>query len=81
MDRLISALLSLAAFWTWIEAKAHGRGSQFALASIGGSPREVQILGTPLWQYFFFLGVIILALILMRIIDFLLDRKACQWTA
>jgi len=79
--RLISGFLSLAIFWTWSAAEAESTSSQLVLASIGGALRGVRILGNPIWRYLFFLGVIILALILMRIVDYLLDRKVRRWTA
>jgi MscS family membrane protein len=79
--RLMCALVSLAILWTWTGTEAASPGSQLVLANIGGSMREIQFLDNPLWRYLIFLGVIILALILMKVIDNLLDRKIRQWAA
>lgn len=77
--RLNSVLFSFSIISGWARAKAGNDGSPLVVASIGDSLRGVQILGNPVWRYLFFLGVVILAMICMKVIDYLLDRKARKW--
>jgi MscS family membrane protein len=79
--RLKSALFSLFIICGWVRAEAGNGGSPLAVASIGDSLKGVQILGNPIWRYLFILGVVILAMICMKFIDYLLDRKAHKWAS
>ena len=79
--RLKSALFSLSIIFGWLRAQAGIDDSPLAIAGIGDSLKGAQILGNPVWRYLFFLGVVILAMICMKLIDYLLSRKARKWAS
>ena len=79
--RLIFTLLPGVILGGWATAYAGSHSSCLVFGTMGDSVRQWEILGNPLWRYMFFLGVIILAMILNKVLDHLLDKQIRRWAA